>query len=72
MKSIIMHEGAGRYALEIYSNDGDWLLCLHHNASKTFLQDYADKAGATGKWDDKSIREQIHNAYNTLYPNSNV
>ena len=70
MKAIICPEGSGRYALEIYTNNGDWIMCLHHNASKTFLQDYAEKGGGWGKWNDLEIREEIHKAYHTLYPHA--
>jgi hypothetical protein len=70
VKAIICPEGSGRYALEIYTDSGDWVMCLHHDATRTFLQDFAAKVFAAGpfsKKDELEIREAIHKAYHTLY-----
>lgn len=74
MKAILCPEGHGRYALEVYTDAGDWWVCLHHDATRTFFQDYevwARKA-VVSKEDDLAIREQIHKAYHTLYPHNNA
>ena len=70
MKSILMQEGDHKFTLEVFDDNGVWLMGIKHTPEADFTSDLERQASQWKKTDPdiyEAIRKEVAKAYFTLH-----